>query len=178
MEMGNEIRQSITMDGKPLTLIGKQIKVGQAAPDFSVIDSELNEITLNNFNFQGKIKIITTFVSLDTPVCNSQVKEFNKKAAQLSSKVVILGISKDLPFAQKRFCTMNEIKNIFVLSDYKDSSFGNNYGLIIKELNLLGRATIIIDADNIIRFIDIVPEISNEPDYDKVLKQLQEIVNP
>ena len=111
---------TVTMNGKSLTLTGREAHVGLHAPNFTVTNTLLEDVTLDSFN--GKIKIITSFVSLDTPVCDLQVKEFNKKALELSADVVILGISKDLPFAQKRFCALNEIKNINVLSDYKNSS--------------------------------------------------------
>jgi pterin-4a-carbinolamine dehydratase len=107
-----------------------------------------------------------------------QVKEFNKRALGLSADVVILGMSKDLPFAQQRFCALNNIKNINVLSDYKTSSFGLNYGLLIKELNLLARATVIIDVDDVIRYFQVVPEVTDAPNYEDVLKNLSEIIKP
>lgn len=165
----------VKMQGKEVTLVGRKIKVGVSAPKFSVTNDKLENVSLDNF--RGKIKVITSFVSLDTPVCDTQVKEFNKRATELSSNIVILGISKDLPFAQKRFCSLNEIKNISILSDYKSSSFGINYGLLIKENNLLARATIILDNNDIIRYIQIVDEITNAPNYEDVLKHLSEITN-
>lgn len=166
---------NITMQGKPLTLIGRKIKVGETLPKFTVTNDKLEAVSLDNF--ADKIKILTSFISLDTPVCDSQVKQFNQKATKLSSNVIILGISKDLPFAQARFCSMNNIKNINVYSDYKNSSFGINLGLLIKELNLLARSTIIADSNNVIRYIQICNEITNAPDYDDVLKNLQDVIN-
>jgi thioredoxin-dependent peroxiredoxin len=172
-KVGDNIKT--TMQGKPLTLVGRKIKVGQNAANFKVVDGDLNEVTLDKF--KDKIKVITSFVSLDTPVCDLQVKEFNKKAAKLSSNVIILGISKDLPFAQQRFCIANNIESISLFSDFKNSSFGINYGLLIKENNLLARATIILDANNIIRFIEIVDEITTEPNYENILNNLSEVIN-
>ena len=160
--------------GSPLTLVGRDLKEGVAAPDFRVIAQDLKEVRLADF--KGKVKIIGSFPSLDTPVCDLQVKEFNKRAAGLSADVVVIGISKDLPFAQARFCSMNEIKNETVLSDYKFSSFGINYGLLIKETNLLARAVLIVDKNDIIRYIQIVEELTTPPDYAGVLKRLEEVM--
>lgn len=169
--------RKITFKGSPLTLVGRFLKAGNPAPDFRVVSQELKETNFSEF--KGKIKIISSFPSLDTPVCDLQVKEFNKKAAQVSIDVVILGISKDLPFAQKRFCSANEIKNETVLSDYKFSSFGINYGLLIKELNLLARSVIIVDKNDVIRYIQIVDELTSPVGYEAVLKNLEEVIkNP
>ena len=110
---------------------------------------------------------------MDTPVCDLQVKEFNKKAAGLSSDIVVIGVSKDLPFAQARFCSLNEIKNEIVLSDYRFSSFGLNYGFLIKELNLLARGTIIIDQNQRIRYIQVVSEITHSVNFEEVFSSLQ-----
>ena len=167
----------ITFQGNPLTLVGRTIKTGMQAPDFKVASQDLKEVSLSDF--EGKIKILTSFPSLDTPVCDLQVKEFNKRASGLGPDVVIVGISKDLPFAQKRFCETFEIKNARIVSDYKTSSFGINYGLLIKELNLLARSAIILDKNNSIRYIQVVPELTSAPDYADAIKNLQEIIkNP
>lgn len=183
----------ITFKGNPLTLVGRSIKVGNAAPYFRVIARDLKEVSLADFSRpeinpaggiplpagKGKVKLITSFPSIDTPVCDLQVKEFNKRAVGLSSDIVIMGISKDLPFAQARFCQANDIKNILTFSDYKFSSFGVNYGLLIKELNLLARAIIIVDQNDVLRYIQIVEELTNAPDYDDALKNLEQTLkNP
>lgn len=171
------MRKTITFKGNPLTLVGRVLKVGKKAPDFKVVSQDLKEMGLDDF--AAKIKVITSFPSLDTPVCDLQVKEFNKKASAFSADVVVLGISKDLPFAQKRFCQTNAIKNVFVLSDYKYSSFDINYGLLIKELNLLARAVIILDKNDYIRYIQISEELTAPPDYEDTLKNLEEVIkNP
>ncbi len=164
----------MTFKGGPVTLVGRAIKVGIRAPDFKVVSSELKESGLADF--KGKIKVITFFLSLDTSVCDLQLKEFNKSSSGLSSDVVVLGISKDLPFAQKRFCSANEIKNVVVLSDYKTSSFGINYGVLVKEMNLLARGVVIVDKNDILRYIQIVEELTTPPNYEDVLKNLEDII--
>lgn len=164
----------VTFKGSPMTLAGRALEVGEAAPDFKVVDSSMAEINLSDF--KGKIKIITFFLSLDTPVCDLQVKEFNKRASSLSPDIVIIGLSKDLPFAQKRFCHDNDIESIKVLSDYKYSSFGINYGVLVKELNLLARGVVIIDKADIIRYFKMVSELTMPPDYDDALKVLDSII--
>jgi thioredoxin-dependent peroxiredoxin len=170
----NMAARKIKFKGSPLTLVGRNLTVGTEAPEFKVISQDLAESRLSFYS--DKIKVITFFPSLDTPVCDLQVKEFNKKAAGLSDKIMILGISKDLPFAQQRFCSENDIKNIKVLSDYRFSSFGLNYGLLIKELNLLARGACIVDNKGILRYLQIVDELSAPPDYSAVLAALDEVV--
>ncbi|TAM40723.1 thiol peroxidase [bacterium] len=166
--------RGITFQGGALNLAGRMLKTGMTAPDFKVVAQDLKEVRLADF--AGKIKVITSFPSIDTKVCDLQVKEFNKIAAGLSSDVLILGISKDLPFAQQRFCEAFEIRNIKVLSDYKTGSFGINFGLLIRELNLLARSIIILDKNNIIRYIQIVKELSSSPDYQEALSRLQVVI--
>lgn len=169
--------REIKFKGNPLTLAGRALKTGGSAPDFRITAQDLREIRLSDF--KGKVKILTSFPSLDTPVCDLQVREFNKRAAQLSGEVAIVGISKDLPFAQKRFCSEHEIKNITVASDYKTSSFGINYGLLIRELNLLARAVLIVDKADTLRYIQIVDEMTTPPDYEAALKALGQVIeNP
>ncbi len=169
--MGRQVK----FKGSPLTLVGRYLRRGIAAPDFKVISADLKEIRLSEF--KDKIKIVNFFPSLDTPVCDLQVKEFNKKAAGLSADIVVIGISKDLPFAQARFCHENEIKNELVFSDYRYSSFGINYGVLIKELNLLARGVVIIDSNNILRYIQIVDEITSAVNYEQALKELEAVIS-
>jgi len=168
--------KTITFQGNPLHLAGRNLTVGTPAPFFRVTGQGLKEVTLADFS--ARIKIITSFPSLDTPVCDLQVKEFNKRAAHLSADTVILAVSMDLPFAQMRFCDAFGVKNITVLSDYRNASFGINYGLLVKELNLLARAVVILDHD-VVSYIQIAPELTKPLDYDDALKSLQEILeNP
>ena len=168
------MKRTITFQGNPLSLAGNAPQAGDRAPAFTVTSQDMKDVTLADFN--GKIKLISTFPSLDTPVCDLQVKEFNKRAAGLSPDIAVIGISKDLPFAQKRFCSENNIKNETVLSDYKASSFGLSYGLLIEGLQLLARAVLIIDKDDIVRHVQVVPELTVPPDYDGALKALESVI--
>jgi thiol peroxidase len=153
----------ITFKGNPMTLMGPEIKVGDAAPEFAVVDNGLAAVTLSSYT--GKIKIITSVPSLDTPVCDTETRRFNQEAAALPGEVVVLTVSLDLPFAQKRWCGAAGIDKVVTLSDYRARSFGLGYGVLIKELLLLARAVFVVDAANVIRYIQIVPEVTAEPDY-------------
>jgi len=153
----------ITFKGNPMTLLGSSMKVGDAAPDFALIDNTMAPVTLSSF--AGKIKIFSAVPSLDTPVCDTETRRFNQEAASLSGDVVVLTVSLDLPFAQKRWCGAAGIDKVVTLSDYRERSFGLGYGVLIKELLLLTRAVFVLDSANIIRYIQIVPEVTGEPDY-------------
>ncbi len=164
----------VTFRGNPLTLLGPDLQVGEKAPDFHVVDLDLNPVTLKEF--AGKVLLISVTPSLDTSVCDAQGRRFNELAAGLSEDVVVANISVDLPFAQRRWCTANGIDRIKVLSDYQDRDFGLKYGVLIKELKLLARSVWIVDKDGIIRYKQIVPEVTTEPDYDAALAALKEVV--
>ncbi len=170
------MHRNVAFQGVRMTLAGRRIKEGGRAPDFKLVSQDLKEVSLSDFD--GKIKVINFFPSLDTPVCDLQVKEFNKKATGLSPDIVVIGVSKDLPFAQARFCSVNEIKNEVVLSDYKYSSFGLNYGVLVKELNLLARGSVIVDKDRRIRYVSIVDEITHAVNFDEVFGRLREVLEP
>jgi len=168
------MNKKITFKSKPLTLVGRRIKKGTSAPQFTATDAELKDVNLSHYG--DSIKIITSFLSLDTPTCDLQVKEFNKKAHNLSDDIRVIGISQDLPFAQKRFCEANNIDKVTALSDYRNNSFGINYGLLIKEMHLLARSVLILDKNNTIRYIQVVQEASKPPDYEDVLESLKEVL--
>lgn len=153
----------ITFKGNPMTLLGPELKVGDAAPEFTVVDNALTPTTLASY--AGKVKIISAVPSLDTPVCDTETRRFNQEAANLPGDVVVLTISQDLPFAQKRWCGAAGIDKVVTLSDYRERSFGLAYGVLIKELLLLTRAVFVLDAADKIRYIQIVPEVTAEPDY-------------
>ena len=153
----------ITFKGNPMTLLGLGLKVGDVAPDFTVVDNSLAPTTLASY--AGKVKIISAVPSLDTPVCDTETRRFNQEAASLPGDAVVLTISLDLPFAQKRWCGAAGIDKVVTLSDYRERSFGLGYGVLIKELLLLTRAVFVLDAGNTIRYIQIVPEVTAEPDY-------------
>jgi thiol peroxidase len=164
----------ITFKGNPFTLLGPELKVGDKAPDFAVVDNGLAPVTLASS--AGKIRIISTVPSLDTPVCDTETRRFNQEAVSLPGDVQVLTVSLDLPFAQKRWCGAAGIDKVITLSDYRERSFGQNYGVLIKELLLLTRAIFIIDANDIIRYIQIVPEVTSEPDYMAVVSAVKELL--
>lgn len=146
----------VTMGGNPVTLLGKEIKVGDKAPDFTVLKSDLSSFTLEDAG--DGVKIISVVPSLDTGVCELQTINFNETATELGN-VTILTISVDLPFAQKRFCSANNIDKVVTLSDHRDLSFGMNYGFVIEEFRLLSRGIVILDKDNVVRYVEYVKEV-------------------
>jgi len=156
-----------TIEGKPLTLVGEEVKLGNKAPDFTVLDNDLSPVDFATY--RGKICIISSVPSLDTPVCDAETRRFNQEAGRLGSDVVILTISMDLPFAQKRWCGAAGVDKVQTLSDHREASFGTSYGVLIKELRLLARAIFIVDQEGSIRYIQLVKEITKEPDYEAVL---------
>ena len=160
----------ITMKGNPLTLLGKTAAIGEAAPDFEVLDNDLSAVNLSSF--KDKVCVISSVPSLDTPVCDMETRRFNQEAGKLDTDVVILTISMDLPFAQKRWCGASGVDKVITLSDHYDASFGTSYGMLIKELRLLARAVFIVDKKGIIQYIQIVGELTQEPDYEDVLAAL------
>ncbi|MDO8445824.1 MAG: thiol peroxidase [Deltaproteobacteria bacterium] len=164
----------VTIKGNPLTLVGPELKIGDKAPEFSVVDKELKDVHLRDF--AGKIKMISVTPSLDTPVCDMQARRFNKEAAGLPEEVAVLNISMDLPFAVSRFCATAGIDMVKTLSDHREASFGTAYGVLIKELRLLARSIFIIDKENTIRYIEVVPELTNHPNYDKALDAAKRII--
>jgi thioredoxin-dependent peroxiredoxin len=166
-------RKETLMGGNTITLIGPKLKAGDRAPEFSVLDNDLLPRTLEDF--RGKVKLISVVPSLDTRVCDLQTKKFNEIAAEVSDGVIILTISVDLPFAQKRWCGTAGVDRVITLSDHRDTDFGLQYGVLIKELRLLNRAIFLVDEKDIIRYSEIVEENHNHPDYDKALEALREI---
>jgi len=163
----------ITKKGKPLTLLGPEIRVGDKAPDFTVLNNDFEPVKLSDF--KGKVKIISVVPSIDTSVCAFQTRRFNIEANKFP-QVEILTISVDLPYALERYCDGEGIDKVTTLSDHRDLSFGLKYGFLIDETRLLARGIIIIDKDDIVRYIQYVPEITNHPDYDKALEVLKTLV--
>jgi len=161
----------VTMRGNPLTLIGEEVKVGNPAPDFIALDNNLSPVKFSSY--RGKICIISSVPSLDTPVCDIETRKFNEEAGRLGEDVVILTISMDLPFAQKRWCAAAGVNRVQTLSDHRDASFGTSYGVLIKELRLLARAVFLVDRKGIIQYVQLVKETSKEPDYEEVLNALK-----
>jgi thiol peroxidase len=165
----------VTIKGNPLTLIGPGLKAGDKAPDFVALDTDLKEVRLKDF--AGKIKVISVTPSLDTPVCDLQARRFNQEASGFSGDVVVLNISMDLPFAIARFCNAAGIDKIKTLSDHRDASFGNAYGVLIKELRLLARSIFVIDKNDVIRYVEIVPEVKDHPNYDNAVTQIKNLTS-
>jgi len=164
----------ITMKGNPLTLIGKQPKVGEHAPDFEVLDNDLSPVRLSSF--RGKVCVIASVPSLDTPICDMETRRFNEEAGILGPEVAILTISMDLPFAQKRWCGAAGVDKVTTLSDHLSASFGEAYGVLIKELRLLARAVFVVDGDGVVQYVQIVKEVTAEPDYEDVLGALKKLL--
>ena len=157
----------ITFLGGPLTLVGPEIKAGDKAPDFTVLDNGLGAKSLKDF--AGKTVVLSVTPSLDTAVCDAQLRRFNQAAAGLGDDVAVLNVSMDLPFANGRFCSVAGIDRALTLSDHRDASFGQAYGVLIKELRLLARAIFVVGKDGVVKHAEIVPEVTHHPDYDKAL---------
>ncbi len=162
-----------TMQGNPITLVGKEIKVGDKAPDFMVLKNDNAGYSLKDAG--DNIKIISVLPSLDTGVCELQTITFNEMAADLGD-VVILTLSVDLPFAQKRFCGAHGIDKVITLSDHRDLSFGMNYGFVIEELRLLSRGIVVLDRDNTVKYVEYVKEVGSHPNYDRVLEEVKKLI--
>ncbi len=163
----------ITAKGKPLTLEGTLPQVDEKAPDFMVLDENFSPKTLKDF--KEKIKILSSVPSLDTPVCSLETKKLSDMMKRLGEDYIFITISMDLPFAQKRWCGAQGVSNVITLSDFKDKSFGKNYGVLIKETGLLARCVFILDKEDKIKYIQLVSEITNEPDYNEIEKNLKQI---
>lgn len=155
-----------TMRGNPLTLLGPELKSGDKAPDFTVVDGNLKPVTLKDTG--GQVRIISVVPSLDTPVCDAQTKRFNEEAAKLPG-VDILTVSMDLPFAQKRWCGAFGVDKIKMLSDHREGSFGANYGTLIKDMRIESRAIFVVDQNNTIRHAEYVKEVADFPNYEAAL---------
>ena len=165
---------TVTMKGNPLTLVGNKVEVGDQVPRFQVIGNDLSTVECESY--AGQVCIVLSVPSMDTPVCDTEVRKFNEAASKLSSDITILAISMDLPFAQSRFCGAASIDRVQTLSDYRDASFGNAFGVLIKELRLLARAVFVIDKEGKIRYIQVVKEITEEPDYEAALNAVKNLV--
>ncbi len=162
---------NITFKGNPVTLLGEEIKVGQKAPDFTVLRNDLSEAKLSDY--EGQVKIISVVPSLDTGVCDAQTRRFNEEASRLDN-VKILTVSVDLPFAQKRWCGAAGIDKVEVVSDHRDLSFGKAFGVAMKELRLLARAVFVLDRSNTVVYAEYVSEATTHPDYEAPIKAAEE----
>ena len=166
-------KPTVTFKGNPLTLVGSQLKVGDAAPDVELLANDLSVVKLSDF--RGRVCVLCSVPSLDTSVCDTQTRKFNEQAVSLGDDVVVLTISMDLPFAQKRWCGSANVKNVLTFSDHRKAEFGNAFGVLIKELRLLARAVFVVDRAGVIRYVEIVDELTHEPNYQAALKIVQRI---
>lgn len=164
----------ITIHGNPLTLVGQEITPGMPAPDVTLLDNDLNPVTISSF--KGKVLVLTSVPSLDTPVCDIETRRFNDEAGSLGPDVRIVTVSMDLPFAQKRWCGAAGVDKLQTLSDHREAAFGEAYGVLIKELRLLARAVFVLDRVGVVRYVQLVPEVASEPVYEDVLQALQKVV--
>lgn len=163
----NQRKGAITFQGNPLTLVGQEVKVGDKAPEFTAVKTDLSPASLSDY--AGKVIVISSVPSLDTPVCDLQTRRFNSEATALGDEVAILTLSMDLPFAQARWCGAAGVEALTTLSDHKDAAFGLAYGLLIEELRLLARAVLVLDREGVIRYFQLVGEMTEEPDYEAAL---------
>jgi thiol peroxidase len=164
---------AVVFGGKPATLLGSELKVGDAAPDFTAVGNDLKPVTLSQF--KGKVVIIASVPSLDTQTCDLETRRFNSEAATLGPDVVVLTVSMDLPFAQKRWCGAAGIDKVITASDHRDASFGTGYGVLLKDVRLLARAVFVVDRQGVIRYTQLVKETGTEPDYAPVLQAVKEL---
>lgn len=169
----SERQGAITFKGSPMTLVGNEVKPGDTAPDFRLVATDMTEKTLTDY--KGKTVVLNVVPSLDTPTCDKQTRRFNEEASKLGGDTIILTVSKDLPFAQKRWCAAAGIQNVVPLSDYKHNSFGQQYGLLIKELGLLARAVLVVDKQGKVQYVQLVKEVATEPNYEEALQKAKAV---
>lgn len=167
--------RTVTMKGNPLTLFGKELKVGDKAPDATLMDNDLSPLKISSF--KGKALLIISVPSLDTSVCSLETRRFNKEMDAFGNAITTLVISMDLPFAQKRWCGAEGAKTVKTLSDYRSAEFGEKYGVLIQDLRLLARTIFIVDAEGVIRFTFLVQEVTNEPPYEEILGQVKQFLS-
>lgn len=166
---------NVTFKNNPVTLLGKEVAVGDTAPDFTVLANDLSPVTLADS--KGKIRLISVVPSVDTGVCSVQTRKFNEEAASLGSDVEILTISVDLPFAQARWCAAEGIENLKTLSDHRDLSFGEAYGVVIQELRLLARSIFVVDQNDKVTYVEYVSENTNHPNYEQAIEAVKQLLN-
>lgn len=165
----------LTFGGKPITLLGDEVKVGDKARNFRAVNNDLSSFELSSLD-GNKVKVISIAPSLDTSVCSLQTIRFNEEAGKLKDNVDLVTISVDLPFAQRRYCAAEGIENMTVVSDYQGHDFGRKYGFLIDGLLLLARGVVVIDRGDVVRYVEYVSEGTNHPDYDKALEAINELI--
>ncbi len=166
--MSAESPNEVTMKGEPVSLRGPELEVGQEAPDFTAVHSDWSEVSLADFS--GKVVLISAVVSVDTSVCSLQTQRFDREVEELPDGVVVLTISRDLPFALDRFCGAQGVERMHVLSDHPAGEFGESYGVLIEDMGLLARSVFVVDRAGRIAYKEIVPEVTDHPDYEAALE--------
>ena len=169
--MGN---RTVTIKEKPFTLLGQPVKVGDPAPDAELVANDFAPVKLSSF--AGKPRLISVVNSLDTGICDAQTHKFNKEATKLGADVVVLTVSADLPFAQKRWCGASGLENVITLSDHKAMAFADAYGVHIQERRLTSRAVFVVDRQNVVRYVEYLPEVASHPNYDAALQALKQVI--
>lgn len=163
-----------TLKGNPITLVGPELKAGDAAPDFTLNKNLLETTSLKDF--AGKVKLISVVPSIDTGVCDAQTRRFNEEASKLGDNVVIITVSADLPMAQARWCGAAGVDRVVMLSDYKENSFGKSYGVFIKELHLDMRSIFVLDANDKITYVEVLKEMTEHPDYEAAISAVKQLL--
>ena len=164
----------VTFGGKKLNLYGEVVKVSDKAPDFKAVNNDLSSFDSNEN--QGKVVVYSVVPSIDTGVCSLQARTFNEEAEKLGDDVIVITVSCDLPFAQKRFCAQEGIKNSISISDYKDHDFGKKYGFLIEDLALLSRGVVIVDKNGKIAYTEYVKEVTNEVNFEAALDAVKALI--
>ena len=164
----------VTFGGNPMTLVGPELKVRDDAPDVEVVDNDLQPVRLSTY--KGKVAIVAAVASLDTGTCDVETRRFNQEVGKLGDDVVVLTISMDLPFAQKRWCGAAGVETVKTFSDHRSAAFGEAWGVLMKELRLLARAVFVVDREGDIRYVELLGEVGDEPDYDAALKAAKELL--
>ncbi|CAH1225917.1 Thiol peroxidase [Paenibacillus plantiphilus] len=172
--MAQERTGVATLKGNPITLVGPELKKGDQAPDFQLNKSLVESVSLKDF--AGKIKLVSVVPSIDTGVCDAQTRRFNEEAGNLGDNVAVLTVSADLPFAQARWCGAAGIDKVVMLSDYKTNSFGQAYGVQIKDLYLDMRAIFVIDANDTIQYVEVLSEMTEHPNYENAINAVKALV--
>ncbi len=170
----SEQQNVVTIHGKPWNLAGRPIQIGETIPDTMLIDNNMRPVKLSDF--RGKVVVLSVVQSLDTSVCDVQTRRFNMEATGLGKDVMVLTVSVDLPFAQKRWCGAAGVSNVVTLSDYRKADFGQATGLLISELRLLARAVLVLDRQGVVRYQQLVKEVSSEPNYETVISAVKELL--
>ncbi len=166
--------RNVKFGGNPVELLGTEVKVGDKAQGFTCVGMDLKPVSLSDY--EGKVRVLSVFPSIDTPVCSMQAGKFNAQAGELGGRVQIFTISCDLPFALGRYCGAHGVKNMVMLSDHRDLDFGMKYGFVLSGLRLLARGVVVVDKSGVVRYAEYVPDVANEPNYDQAMEVVKSLL--